>query len=191
MTEDPYTAVAPSGCGENLGVLTWGRPPADAVLVVTGLARSGTTSAAELVSTLLPLFFDRVGNLEDYRFAEALQEKSDASDASDLIASRPSRWACKRPFAWTDAGVLQAVLGPRLCWLVTVRDCLSVATREQMANGGDVETWLIDIQARSEQMHRWFNSLRCPRALVSCEKLLTHRGPVRTALAAWLNEETE
>lgn len=170
---------------ENHGVITYGNPPANCVVVITGLARTGTTDMAGIVATLMPLFCDHWPNAEDYNLSTAI-ERGDKAAILEQIIERPDTWAFKRPFIYRHTEVLLDIFGTRLCWLVMMRDSVATAIREQCANGGELSAWLNQTRKNIQELECWFEALNCPRALVSYEKLLTNRGHVRAALGNWL-----
>ena len=173
------------GYDDNHGVLICGAVPKDCVLVITGLPRSGTSAAAEVVSTFLQVGQTHWQNLEDYPLGDAIREGR-LDDVRKMTADYPSRWSFKKPGMHGHAAELRELFGARLCWLVTLCDPVATAIREQMANGGDLQEWLTGSWQRLAKLCEWFDTVAEPKALVSCEKLLTHRGQVRDVIGRWI-----
>jgi hypothetical protein len=65
---------SPKGYDDNHGVLLCGAVPKDCVMVITGLPRSGTSAAAEVVSTFLWMPRTHWQNLEDYPLGDAIRD---------------------------------------------------------------------------------------------------------------------
>jgi hypothetical protein len=152
---------------------------------VTGIPRTGTTSAAEVVCSLWPaeFHFDNLDNLEHYRLAAILKARD--HEAARAIISR-QRFAWKSPALWMVEGALREVAGNRITWVVTARDVVATALREAEYRKQDVAEWLQREWRWSTEMGRWFATLRDPRAIVSAEKLLTDRASIRMQLKRWL-----
>lgn len=168
----------------NHGIVCWGTVPPDAVVCVTGIPRTGTTSAAEILCSLWPdrFLFDGRDNLEHYALVAALK----AGDIETARATLAERCAWKSPAMWMFEPALRAAVGDRIAWVVTTRDVAATALREAEYRKEDPGDWLQRQWRWSIEMGRWFAGLTDPRAIVSAEKMLTDRVSIRLHLAAWL-----
>jgi hypothetical protein len=153
---------------------------------VTGLGRGGTTSVAELVSTLEQLYWTGLANLEDYDLCEAI-ERGDIGTAKTIVGARPDRWAIKRPHFWRYTARLQQVLEKRLAWVFVFRDPVAVTLRQAQASGRPVSSTFEDVATQYRQFAAFAANAVEPKALVSYEKSLTAREQLRWHLGQWLH----
>jgi len=170
----------------NSGVVTCGEPPANAVIVVTGLGRGGTTSLAELLSTLEHLHWTGLANLEDYEFAKYI-ENDELTSARWIVAGRGTRWVVKRPHVWRYAPRLQQVLQERLVWVFVFRDPIAIAVYQARVSGELVEDAVRRVQKELDELTTFATIVEEPKAMVSYEKSLTQRERIRWHLGQWLH----
>lgn len=173
----------------NCGCVTFGEVPERAIVIVTGLARSGTSATAELVNGLgVPFFYDHLTNLEHYEFGQ-LTEAGDVDGLRLFAYTRGDRWAVKKPSVFLCRNVLREAFGDRITWVVPIRDPVGIAIRESMANGGDAEKWLPVAWRQLGELREWLDGETGPRALISFDRLKSDRGAVRDIMRQWLSGE--
>jgi hypothetical protein len=174
----------------NSGLVVWGRPTTDVVLIITGLTRSHTTETIRLLSGCQGLQITGLRNevSEDLPLFVAI-EQGDLDMAAMIVKERPQRWAAKRPRIYQHASRLRELLGTRLAWLFVVRDWTAIGVGEWIANGGDLSAWLSHMACETAEMADVFFTLPDPKALLSAEKLLHHPLQVLHQIQDWLGEE--
>lgn len=175
---------------ENPGFVAYGRPPDDAVVVITGIPRSQTTRATWMFGQVpgVHLFRHRKhGNCEDYELFELI-EAGDTEAARRVVEGRPhgKKWVIKRPYAWRYRSQLVELFGDRLTWVFLFRDPLAVAGKEFTANGGDLEDWLQTIAETTHELIAFALDAPPPKVLLSGEKLVNHQAEFFPRIKEWL-----
>jgi hypothetical protein len=172
---------------ENPGIVFFGSPPKDAVVVVTGVSRSQTTRLALLLGGIqgLPLYWTEPGNSEDYEFFDPI-EAGDLEVPKGIVADRPERWVVKRPYVWRHTEALTEILGPRLTWVFIFRDPMAVAAKCFVRHGGTMEYWLAQVVQDTHEAMDFALAAPRPKAIISAEKLILHQAELNHRLRGWL-----
>ncbi|WP_428390201.1 hypothetical protein [Lichenicoccus sp.] len=150
--------------------------PEQRTIIVTGVARSGTSMIAQLVSIAgvsMGHTFDEVV-FEDHAVADAFSS-SDPDVLAHLVAARNEQakvWGFKRPHVFhLNAPDFQALFRePR--FIITYRDAVAVAKRNGISEYTDVVTSLRTAAADIQRCVEFTLALTCPALLISYEKAL-------------------
>lgn len=179
---------------DNPGMVLLGRPPRNAVVVITGLYRGGTTYVAQTLAAadVLPLFhksgapaLEEYRNLEDPEAISAI-ESGDRRRFLVLLASRPQRWMFKCPNLDAHASFLRAVCGKRLAWVIVYRDLLAIAIREHRWTGRPIEEQLASSAQRAASLADFAAASHEPRCLVSYEKARQFPCQLKYHFSEWM-----
>ena len=158
------------------GFATWNTGvacPPERTLLVTGLARSGTSMLAGLLHgaglPMGPTTDDVV--FEDVELAEAIES---GRPYGTLVRQRDAAspvWGMKRPQLFQTLQNLAAFRAPRL--VVVTRDPLAIAQRRQAAESL-VELDVLGCARQTSDLLAWAFAQACPLLLISYEKAIRH-----------------
>ena len=151
-------------------------------LIVSGVARSGTSMVARVLDAAGIPMGDRIDDVvfEDRDFAELLNRPAlDQNALDDLIGRRNDAqpvWGFKRPqMHRLGAATIARFRNPLV--IVTLRDPVAIAERYAIAEHIDARTTLSMATSDLQEMVLFAQQLACPVLLVSYEKAV--RNPAR------------
>ena len=147
----------------------------EATVAVVGLTRSGTSMIASLLNEFGIFMGEKIDNavFEDVAVADLI-EKADFEALAAVAAHRNSAhsvWGFKRPNAFREISSIELLLRkPRV--IVTFRDILAIAMRNNISMEMDILSNLGRYVAEYELLVRCISGVKCPMLLVSYEKFL-------------------
>ena len=163
--------------------------PEQRTIIVTGVARSGTSMIAQLVSIAGVSMGDALDEVvfEDHAVADAFAS-SDPDMLARLVAARNEQakvWGFKRPHLFhLKAPDFQALFRePR--FIITYRDAVAVAKRNGISEYTDVPSSLRAAAADIQSCVEFTLALTCPALLISYEKALLRPAALVEELVAF------
>ena len=164
-------------------------PPASKTIIVTGVARSGTSMVAHALA-LGGVFMGRGLDgvvFEDTEIADALIG-GDAEALARLAAARNEQhqvWGFKRPHLFNNAGpeLEHAFRNPH--FIVTYRDPVAIAKRNRISEYFEEKAALRAAASDLQRCVEFALLLTCPALLVSYEKALQQPAALADSLAAF------
>ncbi len=160
--------------GRSVGSFAQTRGPA--TLIVSGIARGGTSMAAQALQRAGVFMGELVDDVvfEDIELGELL-ERGDLAGLDAAIARRDRdhrRWGFKRPnlFEMMAPEQLRRFRAPRL--VLMVRDPVAIAQRNVIANLDDAATALREAAERFSRLVGFALAAPCPVLLASYEKAI-------------------
>ncbi len=170
--------------GQNVGAFALARGPA--TLIVSGIARGGTSMAAQALQRAGVFMGELVDDVvfEDIELGELL-DRGDLAGLDAAIARRARvhrRWGFKRPnlFETMVPEQLQRFRAPRL--VLMVRDPVAIAQRNVIANLDDAAVALQEAAERFTRLVGFALAAPCPVLLASYEKAILFPEPFVDAL---------
>ena len=169
--------------------------PEQRTIIVTGVARSGTSMIAQLVGiagVFMGQALDEVV-FEDHAVADAFAS-TDPDLLTTLVATRNAQtevWGFKRPHLFNlEAPKFQALFRePR--FIVTYRDPVAVAKRNGISEYTDVSTGLRAAASDIQRCVEFTLALTCPVLLISYEKALLRPAALVEELVAFCGLNTQ
>jgi hypothetical protein len=155
-----------------------GRGARKRTLVVSGIARSGTSMIARVLSRAGVYMGENLDDVvfEDSAFALMLETGSyDPSALARVVSARNAAypvWGFKRPHLHQHGpDIVDSLRNPRV--VLTVRDPVAIAERNAIAEQYDAVGGLDAAVTDLRDMLAFANRLRCPVLLVSYEKAVS------------------
>ncbi len=153
--------------------------PWERTLIVSGVARSGTSMVARVLHAVGVPMGERLDGVvfEDHEFVEMFSRPTvDGEALGRLIQDRDRAhrvWGFKRPHLHRyGPEVISRFRNPHL--IVTLRDPAAIAERNAIAEHVDVRTALSMAADDLREMVRFTQDLPCPVLLISYEKAVRH-----------------
>lgn len=148
--------------------------PDNTTIIVTGVARSGTSMvASSLVSLGLPMG-DKIDDsvFEDIQVAKVLDDRKAMADLIARKNAAHAKWGFKRPMAFDNISAnLDLFRNPRI--VVTFRDAASIAMRNVISMRFEFLPALGLATAHNAQLTKFVTAIAVPTLVISYEKALT------------------
>ena len=160
-----------------LGTAATVRPVLPRTIIVTGVARSGTSMVARVLQSVGLYLGDELDDVvfEDNEFGTHF-EAGDRAALAALIARRDgyrSVWGCKRP-QLHGLGPSIVDLFRRPMVIATFRDPIAIAERNIRSELYQPDYAFADAREEAGAFTDFIAALSCPRLLVSYEKAIRH-----------------
>lgn len=168
-------------------------PTSERTVVVSGIARSGTSMVATVLEALgVFMGTDRTkGSLEDKEISNLLEREYNDEVLKALIDRRNathSVWGWKRPAALKHAEKYSHLLR-NACYILTFRDLAAVAVRRSIAAETDLRQNLRQAHRQSVFLLDFLGTIQSPCLLVSNETAVLHPTYFVNELIAFLGVE--
>lgn len=161
-------------------------PEAEMTIAVTGAGRSGTTMVSRVLTACGIFMGDHLSpqSHEDRDIRDALQARDHVKFA-EICATRNAKWPVwgfKNPGFRSHMGNIYSIMrNPRL--VVTLRDPLAIAKRNNISVGVDVMAGLMSAARTQKRLIETLQKIECPILLVSYEKALQSPDQIAAAIA--------